>query len=125
MNRKIKLDETDRRILKLLVSNARTPFTEIAKKLVVSPGTVHVRYKKMEDSGLITGASINIDYNKIGYTFIAYLGIILTKSSYTPSVLDYLKKVPNITVANLISGRYGVLCKIRARGHYRCKRNHI
>ena len=115
MGSKIKLDEIDRHILRLLVSNARTPFTEIAKKLIISPGTVHVRYKKMEEMGLITGASININYNKIGYTFVAYLGIILTKSSYTPSVLAYLKKIPNITVANLISGRYGVLCKIRAR----------
>ena len=116
-----KLDDLDKQILRLLVSNARIPFTEIAKKLIISPGTVHVRYKKMEEMGLIIGSSINIDYNKIGYTFVTYLGIILTKSSYTKSVLSHLKKIPNITVANVISGHYGILCKIRSQNTIEAK----
>ena len=36
----------------ILIENARTPFTDIAKKLLVSAGTIHVRVKKMEDEGI-------------------------------------------------------------------------
>src|SRR5690554_7010087 len=71
---KFKLDEIDHRILDLLIENTRTPFTDIAKKLDISAGTVHVRVKKMEMANIITGSSLQVDYNKLGYSFIAYVG---------------------------------------------------
>jgi Lrp/AsnC family transcriptional regulator for asnA, asnC and gidA len=46
------LDEIDKKILDFLVENTRMPFTEIAKQMDVSAGTIHVRVKKMEDAGL-------------------------------------------------------------------------
>ena len=58
------LDEVDHQILDILVENARIPFTDIAKKLVVSPGTIHVRVKKMEDEGIIKGSTLSLDYEK-------------------------------------------------------------
>ena len=52
---KFKLDDTDHSILDMLIENTRTPFTDIAKRLKISAGTVHVRVKKMEEAGIITG----------------------------------------------------------------------
>ena len=43
---KFKLDEVDHQILDMLIENTRTPFTDIAKQLLISAGTVHVRVKK-------------------------------------------------------------------------------
>ena len=40
------LDEIDKKILDYLVENTRMPFTEIAQKMGVSAGTIHVRVKK-------------------------------------------------------------------------------
>jgi len=40
------LDEIDKKILDFLVENTRMPFTEIAKQMEVSAGTIHVRVKK-------------------------------------------------------------------------------
>jgi Lrp/AsnC family transcriptional regulator for asnA, asnC and gidA len=40
------LDEIDKKILDFLVENTRMPFTEIAKQMDVSAGTIHVRVKK-------------------------------------------------------------------------------
>ncbi|MGB0773981.1 MAG: Lrp/AsnC family transcriptional regulator, partial [Flavobacteriaceae bacterium] len=71
---KMKLDEIDHQILDILIDNMRTPFTDIAKKLLISAGTVHVRVKKMEDAGIIKGSSLTLDYKKLGYSFIAYIG---------------------------------------------------
>ncbi|MBT4517074.1 MAG: AsnC family transcriptional regulator, partial [Cryomorphaceae bacterium] len=50
-----KLDDVDRKILDILIDNTRTPFTDIAKRLLISAGTVHVRVKKMEDLAIIKG----------------------------------------------------------------------
>ena len=115
MDYKLKIDEVDRQILDILIDNTRIPFTDIAKKLLISPGTVHVRVKKMEDAGIIKGSSLNLDYNKLGYSFIAYVGIFLAKTQKTKSVLDQLNSIPNVTVAHITTGKFNIFCKVRAR----------
>ncbi|GAA0759427.1 Lrp/AsnC family transcriptional regulator [Psychroflexus lacisalsi] len=115
MKGKLKLDETDHQILNMLIDNTRTPFTDIAKKLDISAGTVHVRVKKMEESGIIVGSSLTLNYKKFGYTFIAYVGIFLEKTSQTQFVLNRIEEIPNITVAHVTTGKFNLFCKIRAK----------
>ena len=112
---KLKLDEIDHQILDLLIDNTRTAFTDIAKKLLISAGTVHVRVKKMEDAGIIKGSSLTLDYKKLGYTFIAYIGIFLEKTHQTKYVLKQLEVIPFVTVAHITTGKFNIFCKVRAK----------
>jgi Lrp/AsnC family transcriptional regulator for asnA, asnC and gidA len=112
---KFKLDDTDHQILNMLIENTRTPFTDIAKKLEISAGTVHVRVKKMEEAGIITGSSLTLDYKKLGYSFIAYVGVFLNKTSQTQFVLERINEIPYVTVAHVTTGKFNIFCKIRAR----------
>ncbi|MEK9751054.1 MAG: Lrp/AsnC ligand binding domain-containing protein [Flavobacteriaceae bacterium] len=112
---KIKLDEIDHQILDMLIENTRVPYTDIAKKLLISAGTVHVRVKKMEDAELIQGSSLTLDYVKLGYSFIAYIGIYLEKTHQTKFVLERLEEIPFVTVAHITTGKFNIFCKIRAR----------
>ena len=112
---KYQLDEIDNQILELLIENTRIPYTEIAKKLIISAGTVHVRVKKMEDAGIIKGTSLSVDYSKMGYSFIAYVGLFLSKTSETHRVIDQLRDIPYITVAHITTGKFNIFCKVRAR----------
>ncbi|WP_297765778.1 winged helix-turn-helix transcriptional regulator, partial [uncultured Muriicola sp.] len=112
---KVKLDEIDHQILDMLIENTRTPFTDIAKKLLISAGTVHVRVKKMEESGIIQGSSLTVDYEKLGYSFIAYVGIFLEKTHQTKFVLERLNQIPYVTVAHITTGKFNIFCKIRAK----------
>ena len=112
---KFKLDEIDYKVLDLLIDNSRIPYTDIAKKLLISAGTVHVRIKKMEDAGIICGSSLKLDYKKLGYTFIAYIGIFLEKTHLTNEVLEKLNSIPFVTVAHITTGRFNIYCKIRSR----------
>ena len=112
---KIKLDEIDHQILDMLIDNTRIPFTDIAKKLLISAGTVHVRVKKMEESGIIRGSSLTLDYKKLGYSFIAYVGVYLNNTSQTKFVLERVNDIPFVTVAHITTGKFNIFCKIRAR----------
>ena len=105
---KFKLDEIDYKVLDLLIDNSRIPYTDIAKKLLISAGTVHVRIKKMEDAGIISGSSLKLDYKKLGYTFIAYIGIFLEKTHLTNEVLEKLNSIPFVTVAHITTGRFNI-----------------
>jgi len=112
---KFKLDEIDHQILDMLIHNTRVPFTDIAKKLLISAGTVHVRVKKMEEAGIITGSSLSVNYEKLGYSFIAYVGIFLQKTSLTKFVLERINEIPFVTVAHITTGKFNIFCKIRAK----------
>ena len=115
MKSNYQIDDVDKQILHFLIENTRTPFTEIAKQMNVSAGTIHVRVKKMEEAGIIKGTTLIVDYGRMGYDFIAYVGILLTKSNKTEQVMKKLREIPNVTVASVISGKYNIFCKIRAR----------
>ena len=112
---KFKLDDVDHQILDILIQNTRVPFTDIAKKLLISAGTVHVRVKKMEEAGIITGSSLTLDYTKLGYSFIAYVGVFLHNTSQTQFVLERIHEIPYVTVAHITTGKFNIFCKIRAR----------
>ena len=109
------IDNVDRDILSILIKNSRTPFTDIAQKLLISPGTVHVRYNKMAEAGIIKSSTLVLDYEVIGYTFTGYIGISLGESAKVTTVLEDLRKIPEVTVASFTTGHYGIYCKIRCK----------
>ncbi len=113
--KKFLMDEIDHQILDTLIENARTPFTDIAKKLNVSAGTIHVRVKKMEEEGIIKGSTLTVDYHKMGYSFIAHIGVFLDKTNMTQQVIADLRAIPFVTIAYITAGKYNIFCKIRAR----------
>jgi len=108
----MQLDDLDRNILAILMKNASIPYTEIAKQLHVSGGTVHVRMNKLEDKGIVIGSSLRIDHTKLGYDISAFLGIYLNKSSLYEEVVKELIAIPEIVNAHYTTGNYSIFAKI-------------
>jgi len=98
--------------MQILLQNARTPYTEIAQKLLISPGTVHVRMKKLENLGIVLGTELVIDPAKLGYDLTAFIGIFLNKSVNYNQIIPELKKVPEIVEAYYTTGGYSIFAKI-------------
>jgi Lrp/AsnC family transcriptional regulator for asnA, asnC and gidA len=71
MGKPVELDNLDLKILALLMQNAKRPYTDIAKELFVSGGTIHVRMKKMEESGVVQGQHLVVDPSRLGYDICA------------------------------------------------------
>ena len=115
MSKNLEIDNVDLKILALLSEDAKIPYTEIAKKVYVSGGTVHVRMRKMEEMGIVQGTTLNMDYSKLGYDITAFLGIYLAKSSLYNSVVEELKKVPEVVKIHYTTGNYSIFIKIHCR----------
>jgi Lrp/AsnC family transcriptional regulator, regulator for asnA, asnC and gidA len=111
----IQLDQLDRLILNKLIENASLPYTELAKQLFVSSGTIHVRIAKLYKLGLVKGATLVIDYQHLGYDITAFLGIYLDKSSLYDDVVEQLKAIPEIIEAHYTTGLYSIFAKILCR----------
>lgn len=106
------IDNVDLKILSLLMEDAQTPYTEIAKKVHVSGGTVHVRMKKLKSLGIVKGSNLVVDYGKLGFDITAYLGIYLDKSSLYSEVSEQLKAIPEVVGAHYTTGNYSIFAKI-------------
>jgi Lrp/AsnC family transcriptional regulator for asnA, asnC and gidA len=106
------IDDLDLQILSILMEDAKTPYTEIGKKLFVSGGTIHVRMKKLHDLGIVKGAYLNIDHVLLGYDLSAFLGIYLKESSMYNSVISQLREIPEIVSAHYTTGVYSIFARV-------------
>ncbi|MFM8850077.1 MAG: Lrp/AsnC ligand binding domain-containing protein [Cytophagales bacterium] len=115
MPKNYEVDNVDLKILELLMQNAMRPYTEVAKRINVSQGTVHVRMTKMEEAGIIDKTSLRINYSNLGYDITAFIGIYLEKSALYEKVLAKLKDIPEIVNIHYTTGNYSMFVKIHCR----------
>lgn len=106
------IDNVDRQILEILLKNAKKPYTEVAKQVYVSGGTVHVRMRKLEEMGIVTGNTLKIDFAKLGYDITAFIGIFLSKSELYNSVIKQLNDIPEVINVHYTTGNYSMFAKI-------------
>ncbi len=109
------VDEVDLKILAELMKDAKMPYTEVADKVCVSGGTVHVRMKKLEKMGVVQGSSLLVDFSKLGYDITAFIGIYLQKSSLYEVVANELSKIPEILTMHYTTGAYSIFARIICR----------
>jgi len=115
MSRNFEIDNTDLKILEILMQDAKRPYTEVAKKVNVSQGTVHVRMNKMEEAGILEKTTLRINYARLGYDITAFIGIYLEKSALYDMVLSKLRSIPEITNIHYTTGNYSMFVKIHCR----------
>lgn len=115
MSQNYQVDNTDLKILEILMQNAKRPFTEVAKKVFVSGGTVHVRMNKLEEAGIVERNTIKVNYTKLGYDITAFIGIYLEKSALYDTVMAKLQAIPEITNIHYTTGNYSMFVKIHCK----------
>ena len=112
MTPKLNLDKLDLQIIQEMMEDAEISYADLGKKLFVSGGTIHVRIKKLEESGIVKCKKLSIDLKILGYDVIAFIGIFLEKSSLYDSVAKELKKIPQIVRLNYTTGNYSMFAEI-------------
>jgi DNA-binding Lrp family transcriptional regulator len=96
-------DALDRRILRILMEDAHTPFREIAKKADTTVGTVHNRIKRMREQNIIKRFLPEIDAQKLGYGICALIELKIAGGHLLP-VQKELSKDPHIVAVYDVTG---------------------
>ena len=99
----MELNETDRKILKNLLEDARFSSRQIAKNVGVSVGTVLSRIKKLEDERLIKGYSVLLDHEKLGYELTVITEITVSKGRLV-EMENEIAKNPNVCCVYDVTG---------------------
>lgn len=112
MAAKFNLDKLDLQIIYEMMENAEVSYADLGKKLFVSGGTIHVRIKKLQESGIVKGSRLNVDLKQLGYDVVAFIGIYLEKSSLYDQVARDLKKIPQIVRLLYTTGNYSMFAEV-------------
>ncbi|GAF64965.1 putative transcriptional regulator [Bacillus sp. TS-2] len=103
----MKVDTLDTSILKLLQMNGKRSYTDIAKLLDVSEGTVRSRINRML-SEQVFEFIIHMDPNKIGLQVQAIIGIT-TKLGYQEVVAKRLNECKEVRFVGVFSGKHDLI----------------
>lgn len=112
----MKLDQTDERILKNLMVDARLSARQLGIKLGISTVTILSRIKKLEQEKIIKGYTALIDHEKLGYTLTAIIEIIAKKNKIIDIEAD-LSKIENVCGVYDITGNTDslIIAKFKSR----------
>ncbi|UCF13447.1 MAG: Lrp/AsnC family transcriptional regulator [Thermoplasmatales archaeon] len=101
--KKVKTDDLDFHILKLMAENARMPVTKIAKNLNSTVTVINYRIKKLMRLGVIQGFRVNYDFSKLGYQWFK-LDIDLKEYEKKEQIIDYIKSNPHLIIIDESAG---------------------
>lgn len=110
-----KIDDLDRKILEIIMKNARIPSKDVAVVCGVSRAAVHQRIQRMIELNVITGSGYHVDPKVLGYNVCTYVGVKLERASLYRNVLSELENVREIIECHFTTGPYTMLCKLVAR----------
>lgn len=115
--KKPQLDTLDRNILRMLADNARKPFLEIARECNVSGAAIHQRIAKLTALGVIRGSECLIDPSAVGYDTCAYMGFYLKEPGQFNTVIEELRKIPEVVECHFTTGQYDIFIKLYAHNN--------
>lgn len=114
-NQNIVIDGIDKKILRALMEDARTPILEIARQVGISGAAIHQRLRKLEKSELLAGSKFIVNPKVLGYTTMAYVGIYLDKAMSNPEAVKQLKNIPEVLECHYTTGHWSIFIKILAK----------
>ena len=108
------MDAIDQQLLSLLRKDARMNVATLAKKLVVSRGTVTNRITKLEDAGIIVGYTVRLRPDAQPNEIKAWMSIAV-EGNQTRKVIASLLGEPGVATLHDTNGRWDLLAELRAQ----------
>jgi DNA-binding Lrp family transcriptional regulator len=110
------MDDTDWKILSMLMADGRRSVVEMAKELAMPRATVQERVKKLVDGGTIKKFAAVPEYSKIGKEVVAYVLVSFTREGTFSQrkLAEEIGLIPEVHEVSLISGEWDLILKVRA-----------
>jgi Lrp/AsnC family transcriptional regulator for asnA, asnC and gidA len=110
-----KIDNLDRKILDIVMRNARIASKDVAVDCGVSRAAIHQRIQRLIDMKVITGSGYNVNPKTLGYSTCTYIGVNLERGAMYREVVPEFEKIPEIVECHFTTGPYTMLIKLYAR----------
>jgi Lrp/AsnC family leucine-responsive transcriptional regulator len=113
----LRLDETDRRLLRVLQADGRISNADLAQRCNLSPSACSDRVRRLRDEGYILGFAAILDPTKVGRDVLIFVEVVLDRT--TPNVFETFaaaaRKAPDVLECHMVAGGFDDLIKSRVR----------
>lgn len=109
------LDALDYKIIKLLSTQGRMTWSELANILRLSPPSTAERVKRLEEKEVIKGYSIKLNYSALGYMVTAFVAATLSHPKFIAEFLEKVDEIDEIEECHHIAGEDDYLLKVRCK----------
>ncbi len=110
----VRLDDTDREILRILLEDGSKSKAEIARSVGLTPNAIFERLRKLDERGVIQGYAVRLDPQALGSKLLAFVFVAESKPVTTPKTGPRLAKMPSVEEVHRVAGRDCFLLKVRA-----------
>jgi len=107
------IGELDKKLLELLLENARTSVSQLAKQLGVSRLTVQSHMSHLERSKVIQGYTLRWHESFLGQQISAHI-LIATDQKLIGKIVRALEKISVIKSLSSISGEFDLVAQLKA-----------
>jgi len=113
-NPRLDLDATDHAIISQLQVDGRTSVAQLARFVNLSASATAERVRRLTDGGVITGYSITVDAEALGYSVTAFVRLAYPTGNYKP-FHDLVDALPEVIEAHHVTGADCFIIKVLAR----------
>ena len=110
-----KIDNLDRKILNIVMKNARIASKDVAVECGVSREDILQRFQRLIDMKVITGSGYIVDPKILGFNTCTYVGVKLEKGSMYRDVVAELEKIKEVVECHFTTGPYSIFIKVYAK----------
>lgn len=113
----VRIDDTDRKILSELQTDASQSLDEIAKKVGSSKTPVWNRIRKMREAGIIGQQTVILDAEALGFEacFFVLIRTSEHEAEWQRNFLKALQDRPEVLEAHRLAGDIDYILKVRVR----------
>ena len=113
----VRIDETDRKILKALQADASQSLDEIAAKIGSSKTPVWNRIRKMREAGVIGQQTVVLDAEALGFEacFFVLIRTSEHEADWQAAFLKALQDRPEVQEAHRLAGDIDYILKVRVK----------
>ena len=111
----IVLDHRDLGILTVLQEDARATYSDIAKRVGLSPSSVHQRVRKLEATGVIRGYRAVVDLEALGLFVTALVALMPLDPRQPDDLPDRVLELPEVEACYSVAGEANYILKVRTR----------
>lgn len=113
------LDQRDLDIIAALQEDARATFADVAKRVGLSPSSVHDRVRKLESSGVIRAYRAVVDPEAVGLFVTALVAVSPLDPTQPDDLPDRVEEFPEVVDCYSVAGDANYILKVRTKttGH--------
>ena len=110
-----RLDEIDWRILDELQQNARITFSELGRRVSLTPPAVGERVRRLEETGVIRGFRAELDHARLGLPITAFVRMRAANETTCRELGERAHDFEEILECHRVTGEDSYIAKVAVR----------